>query len=236
MSNTKYTKELLEPIIQKSQSVRQVLIILNLKPTGGNYNHINKLIKKFNIDRSHFLGQGHNKGKQPPNKNPISHYLNDTNFIKTSDLRIRLIKEGYFKHECQLCNSSTWLNNQIPLELHHIDCNPQNNNLSNLQILCPNCHKYIHDQLNDEKNPRIKKYRCKNKKQYFCKCGSIKSRKANQCKVCAAIDFNKNRKTRPPKEQLELELKFYKNNKSAIARKYNVSQTAVRKWCKIYNL
>jgi predicted hotdog family 3-hydroxylacyl-ACP dehydratase len=32
-------------------------------------------------------------------------------------------------------------NNQpIPLELHHIDGNHHNNSLSNLQILCPNCH------------------------------------------------------------------------------------------------
>ena len=28
----------------------------------------------------------------------------------------------------------------IPLELHHIDGNNQNNNLTNLTLLCPNCH------------------------------------------------------------------------------------------------
>jgi 5-methylcytosine-specific restriction endonuclease McrA len=28
----------------------------------------------------------------------------------------------------------------IPLELHHIDGNHNNNDLSNIQLLCPNCH------------------------------------------------------------------------------------------------
>jgi len=29
---------------------------------------------------------------------------------------------------------------KIPLELHHVDCNPDNNKVDNLQILCPNHH------------------------------------------------------------------------------------------------
>lgn len=30
--------------------------------------------------------------------------------------------------------------NTIPLEVHHIDGDYTNNNESNLQLLCPNCH------------------------------------------------------------------------------------------------
>ena len=30
----------------------------------------------------------------------------------------------------------------IPLELHHKDGNKFNNNLSNLELLCPNCHAF----------------------------------------------------------------------------------------------
>jgi len=33
-----------------------------------------------------------------------------------------------------------WLGRPIPLELHHIDGNRDNNVLENYQLLCPNCH------------------------------------------------------------------------------------------------
>lgn len=35
---------------------------------------------------------------------------------------------------------SEWMGKPIPLELHHKDGNHYNNDLSNLEILCPNCH------------------------------------------------------------------------------------------------
>lgn len=144
--NRKYTKELLSPIVKKSRSIRQVILALGLKETGGNYSHIAKTIDKLGLDRSHFVGQGHNKGKQANNRYPTKHYLNDQNFLASHKLRKRLLHEGYFPHKCQLCNQEEWFDQPIPLELHHMDCNPYNNHLDNLRMLCPNCHKYAHDQ------------------------------------------------------------------------------------------
>lgn len=42
--------------------------------------------------------------------------------------------------KCECCGNSEWFGQPLPLEIHHIDGNRQNNNLNNLQILCPNCH------------------------------------------------------------------------------------------------
>jgi hypothetical protein len=39
-----------------------------------------------------------------------------------------------------MCGNDTWLGKILPLELHHKDENHYNNELANLQILCPNCH------------------------------------------------------------------------------------------------
>jgi len=39
-----------------------------------------------------------------------------------------------------VCKQITWLEKDIPLELHHIDGDHSNNELSNLTLLCPNCH------------------------------------------------------------------------------------------------
>lgn len=141
---TKYTKELLQPVVKKSLSVAQVLKHLGLQRTGGNHSHISKVIKKFELNISHFKGQGHMKGKTALNKRPIQDYLDNKQFIQSDKLKKRLIKEGYFSCKCYNCNNTQWLKKPIPLELHHIDCNHENNNLNNLTILCPNCHTLAH--------------------------------------------------------------------------------------------
>ena len=57
---------------------------------------------------------------------------------------------------CELCNTSKWLDNPITLEVHHIDGNNKNNELQNLQILCPNCHS----QTDNFRAKNIKNKRC----------------------------------------------------------------------------
>jgi hypothetical protein len=47
---------------------------------------------------------------------------------------------GCKKEECEMCLLKEWMGQKIVLELHHIDGNRFNNDLLNLQILCPNCH------------------------------------------------------------------------------------------------
>lgn len=46
----------------------------------------------------------------------------------------------YYPNECAICGYSEEVD---ILEVHHIDENRQNNNLENLIILCPNCHKKL---------------------------------------------------------------------------------------------
>lgn len=58
----------------------------------------------------------------------------------SSHLRRRLILEGVKEQKCECCGQSTWMGHNIPLTLHHIDGNHNNNKLQNLQILCYNCH------------------------------------------------------------------------------------------------
>jgi hypothetical protein len=45
-----------------------------------------------------------------------------------------------FGYTCSACSISEWMGKPICLELDHIDGNNRNNELSNLRLLCPNCH------------------------------------------------------------------------------------------------
>ena len=46
----------------------------------------------------------------------------------------------YYPHKCKICG---WNKDERVLEVHHIDENRNNNDISNLVILCPTCHKYL---------------------------------------------------------------------------------------------
>ena len=48
-----------------------------------------------------------------------------------------LIEQDY---KCKRCGLFEWLGATITLELDHIDGNNKNNDRSNLECLCPNCH------------------------------------------------------------------------------------------------
>ena len=61
-------------------------------------------------------------------------------FTGTSKISGWLLRHGYKENKCEICGITEWLGKPISCELHHIDGNRQNNKLSNLQMLCPNCH------------------------------------------------------------------------------------------------
>jgi Zn finger protein HypA/HybF involved in hydrogenase expression len=135
----KYTKELIEDAVNKSKSWADVCRLLNVKPFTGAQCHLQKRAKEFEINTSHFLGKAHNKGKQFKKRDAIEYCFNGSK--ENSDrLKKKLIRDGYKKNECEICGISKWLDEELSLELDHIDSNHYNNELSNLQILCPNCH------------------------------------------------------------------------------------------------
>lgn len=141
-SKYKYTKSQLESAIKQSRSIRQVLNLIGLRESGGNYFTLQKRIQEWNLDISHFTGKGWNAGLhfKPNPQKPLSELLVRNSSYQSHKLRKRLIKEGYFKSKCYNCNREEWMGQPIPLELEHIDGDKTNNQMENLTLLCPNCH------------------------------------------------------------------------------------------------
>ena len=125
MSKFKWTKEQLIQAVKNNLSIAGVCRELNLRPIGGNYKTIHYYIKEYNLDTSHFTGQGWNVGTRYKNirtKRPIEDILSGKVECRSSfHLKIRLLKEGIKEHKCEKCGNSKWLGQEIPLELHHIN-------------------------------------------------------------------------------------------------------------------
>lgn len=56
------------------------------------------------------------------------------------NLKDLLFEFNLKQRQCENCKLTTWMDQDIPLQIHHIDGNHNNNLIENLQILCPNCH------------------------------------------------------------------------------------------------
>lgn len=140
MKRYNFTKEQLTEAINNSLSIRQALLKLGVVAEGGNYRVIHKAIKKYNLNIDHFKQQSWAKNKKFGPKRKIEDYLSNKFFISSYKLKNRLLKENFFSRQCSKCQLTTWLGEPIPLELDHINGKHDDNTLSNLRLLCPNCH------------------------------------------------------------------------------------------------
>lgn len=85
------------------------------------------------------------KLKQSKSKNVFCSHscsasYNNTFREKVSVNTYRRIAFENYEHKCNICG---WNKDERVLEVHHIDENRQNNELDNLIILCPICHRYL---------------------------------------------------------------------------------------------
>jgi hypothetical protein len=231
-----YTIEEFKRAVEESYSIAQALTKLGLSPRGGNYRVFKKFQKLYNIDTSHFTGQGHMKGKTHNYSTiPLSEILVKDYEYSSHKLRKRLISEGLKEHKCECCKLSEWLEEPIPLELDHIDGDHYNNTLENLKILCPNCHAktptYRGKNKKNKNSQTLKNKveRIRTKKVHNCSCCGTVLKKKCKTGLCSICYSKSQRKVeRPSKEQLIEEIK--ESSYLAVGRKYGVSDNAIRKW------
>ena len=120
----------LKVIISNCYSWAQVMRELEKLHYFSERSELQQRVKEAQINIDHFTGQSWNKGNIDLNK-----FNSDT----TPNIHVDyLLKVKAYR--CEKCGLTEWQGEKIPLEVHHIDGNRRNNDLSNLQLLCPNCH------------------------------------------------------------------------------------------------
>lgn len=259
-------QEFLEQEIKNCYSYADFCRLMDLVPYGANYTKVKVLIKKYNLNISHFKNEPWNKGKcYKPNYTKLEEALVENSpATNTNSLKKRLWTAGLKEQKCEKCGCTEHL------EMHHINGNPTDNRIENLQILCPNCHANTQNfrgknigtkrkhKLPEElflteeeiQERQIKRLESKRLDPKYYKrqiepvyitcpiCGKQFKRKEKTNIYCSLECYQQARaldSNRP--SVLEL-IKNFKELKSfvKVGKKYNVSDNAVRNWCKVYKL
>ena len=130
-------------ILEREQEIRQWITESRSKAymareLSCNPKTINPILERLGLK---YGGNQSGKGFSKNNKEmSLLEYLEKSQDIQSNKVRKKLLNEGYKEYRCECCNLTEWLNKPIPLELHHLDGNRNNNTLNNYQLLCPNCH------------------------------------------------------------------------------------------------
>lgn len=94
---------------------------------------IASLAKKLDIDISHM--------KRGPSRPSGQEILVQGDRRINSTVRKLLIRDQIIPYKCNTCTMGpTWQDKELTLELNHINGDPCDNRLGNLEFLCPNCH------------------------------------------------------------------------------------------------
>lgn len=242
---SKYTKELLLEAVSKSWSIAGVLRTLGIRFSSGTHTYVRDKIKEYNIDSSHFTGQGWNRNKRHPIRD-INSILTDGHRyrIQGKILRKSLLQIGV-KYECVKCkNDGQWNGYDLVLEVDHIDGDWSNNKRDNLQFMCPNCHtqKTSKEVITKKRcvTPKIVNIDESNKPECIqqLRLGFYKAKTTRK----SAIDVNwrklpklsQRKVDRPSKD--ELHKMVWAEPTTSIAFKLGVSDKAIAKWCELYGI
>lgn len=155
-------------------------------------------------------------------------------------------------YSCQECgwNKINPFTNRTTLEIHHKDGNYLNCSEENLALLCPNCHS-LTENYKSLNRPKLRRdrtkyqgrpnfsdeldFKLKETKKYYCSiCGVEITRGAKLCVPCYK-EQNAKLSKKPSKEEL---IQKYNqiHNFVQLGKYYGVSDSAVRKWMRSYNI
>jgi hypothetical protein len=215
----KCSDEDFKKIVSQSKTYKDILSNFGLRNRGENSIPVKNRIKELGI-------QFNSSGPRPSRKKPIEHYLIEGSTLNGVNKK-RLILEGLLKNECSKCGlGPVWQDEPIALHVDHISGDSTDNRISNLRILCPNCHSQTSTYCG-KKTKRVPVKLCLN-----CKSVIYKNNRSNLCLRC----FCENKKTDPSTKRKiqwpikeDLEKMVYSEPMTTVAKKLGVSDNAVKK-------
>lgn len=215
----KYEEKYFTDIIKNSTNYADVCRKLNIGTTKGNRDTVKKYIKLYNLCTKHFI-KPKSGGNIKKMDLKVALVINSP-YRQTSNLKIRLYKEGLKERECEMCGQGEeWKGKKMSLILDHINGVNDDNRIENLRIVCPNCNATL--PTHGGKNKKLNKIK-KNKRGDDNLTDAMRNAYIKQRKV-----------DRPTKNVLISDIK--ENGYSKTGLKYGVTDNAIRKWVKYYGI
>lgn len=216
-----WSETVLKNAIERNTSISGTLRDIGVVPTGGNFKHFHRLVKRYGLDTSHFLGKASSVGPKEYRRKPLKKILvaNYTYNLK-HNIKERIVQAGLLKWCCAGCNIDSWTtticpnDTKITLQLDHINGDPTDNRIENLRFLCPNCHSKTNNYCG-KKNRKPDK---------ICRCGKKMCRKSLSCMSCV---IKKTKIEWPSVTNIKKKLEIM--SCEALARELGVCSNSIRK-------
>jgi hypothetical protein len=232
-----YSEEDARAAIADSRSFAEALRRLGMCETGGAGRSLKKWTVIWRISTDHFDQYATSRQRLRRRPIPLEDVLVPGSTYDRGTLKERLFDAGLKSRTCELCGQGElWQGRPMSLILDHANGVSNDNRIENLRIVCPNCAATLDTHCG--RKVRLRARRCR-------LCDAIFKPKYASQRYCSAWCGQRNdgslrigprphtRKVeRPPYEQLLAEVG--QMGYCTTARKYGVSDNAIRKWIRAY--
>lgn len=220
---SKISDEKFEEIVNSSSSLKEIACKCGYSNNSG---ASSKIVKK-RISRQNIVFKS-SRGERIIREDKDI-FIEDSP-VDQSTLRRRYLQGNFSEYKCSICGLEPFWNGQeLVLTLDHKNGHNHDDRLENLRWVCPNCDR----QLSTFAGRNVVRETNKN---YCIDCGVEILQSSTRCPACAAKQKGLlNRKAiRPDREELKQLIRT--QSFSALGRKYDVTDNAIRKWCVSYGL
>jgi hypothetical protein len=223
--------------IAESRSFTEALRALGLCETGGAARILKKWTVRWGISTDHFDPYAASRARLSHTPIPLEDVLVVGSTYHRGKLKERLFDAALKPRACEMCGQGElWHGREMSLILDHVNGVSTDNRLDNLRVVCPNCAATLDTHCG--RKLRLPQRRCR-------LCDSTFKPKYGAQRYCSAWCGQRHERShlsvprpdlrkveRPPYEQLleEIGLMGY----CTTARKYGVSDNAIRKWIRAY--
>lgn len=227
-----YSRDDAAGAVAASNSISETLRRLGLRDAGGNHRTLRRHLERWGISTAHFdPNVGRRRGGHA-RATPLAEILVEGSSYSRGHLKERLYNAGLKQPRCELCGQGpTWRGREMSLILDHVNGVPDDNRIDNLRIVCPNCAATLDTHCGKNLALRTDRrcdgcggsFRPSFARQQFCSraCAASRPRPA------------KRKVERPDRDRLAAEVSAL--GYCGVARRYGVSDNAVRKWMRQYD-